>query len=58
MVDKLKSLHANWDVAAGGEVKGVLNSVGEEVENEALEEDAKQWSLLFARHVRSQFCQN
>ena len=55
---KLQSLHANWDVSKDGEVTRILNDDGVALTEEELESDAKLWSLIYTRHVRSQFGQN
>jgi hypothetical protein len=55
---KLQSLHANWDVDDSGEVQGVLDEAGATLSEEALEDDARRWSVIFVRHVRSQFGRN
>ena len=55
---KLQSLHANWDVSKDGEVTRILNDDSVALTEEELESDAKLWSLIYTRHVRSQFGQN
>ncbi len=55
---RLSLLDGPWDLADDGEVLGVLRGTFPRATPDELEKDAKEWSLSYAPHARSQQVQN